>query len=116
MQVHCGQLLIFWLGDKMTISASTLGPTSSTGWGNWTNIRGRFNVALGQTTNTTGTWSGLIKTQRKFTSASTNYYHVEAFSANTQQTGFEPEDEVFYRIGLTSITSATNKMLLRLSQ
>ncbi len=54
-----------------------------------------FNVSI------TGTWTGTIALQRSFDSGVT-WGDVKLYTANEEQKGYEPESNVFYRLGFDS--------------
>lgn len=93
----------------MTISRSTWGASTTTGFGGWTLIRGDFNMSISGTS-----WVGTIVVQRRFATGG-GTLSVDSFTTNTEITGFEPEDEVYYRVGLIP-SHTSGKPIIRLSQ
>lgn len=46
-----------------------------------------------------GTWSGTVTLQRSFDGGE-NWFDVDTFTANTEETIHDPVKEVFYRVGI----------------
>jgi len=86
----------------MTTASAPLSGTlaSATTTGSITINGGAFNLSL------SGTWAGVVVLQRSFNAGST-WLNVQTYSANTEDTGNEPEDNVWYRLNCTTYTSGT---------
>jgi hypothetical protein len=69
---------------------------------------GYFNISI------SGTWVGKITVQRAFDGGST-WFDVATWTANTQEYGFEPEREVYYRAGIKLGEYVSGQADLRLS-
>ncbi len=98
----------------MTVALSTYTGTTdvtgnTSGFGLWQPIIGRYNVSIHGTT-----WTGTIKVERRFSTYGATGLVVDSFTANTEQIGHESEDNVFYRIGMT--TASSGIVNCRLSQ
>jgi len=72
-------------------------------------IVGYFNVSI------SGTWTGTVTCQRSFDSGST-WFDVKDWDSNVQEFGFEPENNVQYRIGVKFNEYTSGPAVLRLSQ
>lgn len=76
----------------MARGSSTASVAAQNTFSDWMEIRGKFNVSV------SGTWAGTMTLQRRFGSSGSTL-DVEAFTANTEKQGDEPEPGVEYRIG-----------------
>jgi hypothetical protein len=90
--------------------AITVTSTAATAWSTWGLIRNRFNVSV----YSTASWDATVYLQRKFGDTGTTM-DVDTFTADVEATGIEPEDDVYYRIGIGS-TYTSGKVHLRVSQ
>ena len=70
---------------------------------------GYFNISI------SGTWEGTVTVQRSFDSGST-WFDVNTWTANTQEYGYEPERDVYYRAGVKTGNFTNGTVVLRLSQ
>jgi len=101
----------------MSIAKTTVGPATTTGWSSWELFRGDFNFSI--FSSSTHAWTGTVTIQRLFSTAGTSTGGSTAmiygrYTGSTQGRYLEPEDGVYYRIGIT--TTATNKVGARLSK
>jgi len=94
----------------MSIESVTVNATAGDVWSNWGLFRNKFNLSI------SGTWSATVTLQRKFGKNSTTYLDVDTFVANTELIAEEPEDEVYYRIGVDSTDWTSGTVVGRLSQ
>lgn len=69
--------------------------------------RGMFNLSL------SGTWVATVDIERSFDGGST-WLIVESYTSNIEDTGDEPQDNVWYRLNCSAYTSGT--VTYRLSQ
>lgn len=72
-------------------------------------IKGGFNLSL------SGTWSATVHVQRSFDTGAT-WVDVDNFTANTEQTGTEPEAYVLYRVGVKTGNYTSGTVKARLSR
>ena len=72
-------------------------------------MTGYFNISL------SGTWVGTVTAQRSFDAGST-WHDVNTWTENTQEYGFEPEREVYYRAGVKPGEYESGTIVIRLSQ
>ena len=72
-------------------------------------IVGYFNVSL------SGTWDATITAQRSFDLGST-WFDVKTWTENVQEYGFEPQRDVYYRIGVKANEYVSGTPAVRLSQ
>ena len=72
-------------------------------------IFGEFNFSL------SGTWVATVFIQRSF-DAGVTWVDVASYTANIQDTGFEPESGVFYRAGIKTGGYTSGTIVVRLSQ
>ena len=72
-------------------------------------IQGYFNISI------SGTWTGTVTAQRSFDLGST-WYDVSVWTGNTEEYGFEPENKVYYRVGIKSGEFVSGTCVVRLSQ
>jgi len=70
---------------------------------------GQFNLSL------SGTWVATVYVQRSFDKGST-WMDVDSFTANTEQVGYEPEGEVYYRFGVKTGGYTSGTVVGRISQ
>lgn len=71
-------------------------------------IHGTFNLSL------SGTWVATVWVQRSYDG--TNWMDVKSFTANTEQTGEEPESGLLYRFGVKTGGFTSGTVVGRLSQ
>ena len=72
-------------------------------------ICGDFNFSL------SGAWSATVHVQRSFDKGGT-WLDVDYFTANTEQTGNEPEESVVYRFGVKTGNYTSGTVVGKLSQ
>jgi hypothetical protein len=98
---------LFRLTQPRAITETSGSKTSPTGGviGDALSIKGTFSF------NTHGTWTGTVKIQRNKDSEGWETYrtYLSTNDRNIQYSGTEEEDDVQYRINVTSITSGTIK-------
>ncbi len=78
-------------------------------WTDNVQMVGYFNISI------TGTWTGTVTCQRSFDAGST-WYDVNSWDENTQEYGFEPERDVWYRAGFKDGDYSQGTATVRLSQ
>ena len=61
-----------------------------------------------------GTWAGTITLQRSFNGS--DWYDVEQYTANSQQVGDDPEENIHYRVGFKTGDYTSGSAVVRLSQ
>lgn len=72
-------------------------------------IVGHFNISI------SGTWTGTVTVQRSFDGGST-WLDVGTWTGNTEEYGFEPERDVWYRAGIKTGEFGSGTAVVRLSQ
>jgi hypothetical protein len=72
-------------------------------------LTGYFNISI------SGTWTGKVTCQRSFDLGST-WLDVATWTENTQEYGFEPEWEVYYRAGVKVGEFGSGSVTVRISQ
>lgn len=72
-------------------------------------ILGEFNFSL------SGTWAGTVTIQRSFDAGAT-WVDVAAYTANIQDSGFEPELNMLFRAGFKAGEYTSGTAVVRLSQ
>lgn len=72
-------------------------------------ILGDFNFSL------SGTWVGTVFIQRSF-DGGTTWLDVTSYTANIQDTGFEPETRALYRAGIKTGGYTSGTAVMRISQ
>ena len=72
-------------------------------------IMGKFNLSI------SGTWAGTATVQRSW-DLGTTWVNVATFTSNVEQVGFEPEENVYYRIGIVTGDYTSGTMKGRLSR
>lgn len=72
-------------------------------------IVGYFNISI------SGTWTGTVTVQRSFDGGST-WLDIATWSENTEEYGFEPERDVWYRAGIKTGEFGSGTAVVRLSQ
>jgi len=70
---------------------------------------GYFNISI------SGTWVGTVTAQRSFDGGST-WLDVATWTVNTEEYGFDPEREVWYRVGVKAAEYVSGSPIVRLSQ
>ena len=71
-------------------------------------IKGDFNVSV------SGTWAGTVTVQRSFDNST--WVDVEAFTANFERIGLEPETTVYYRVGFKTAEYTSGTATVRISR
>ena len=72
-------------------------------------ISGYFNLSI------SGTWAGTVTVQRSW-DLGTSWVDVSTYTANTQKVGFEPEENIQYRVGIKTGGYTSGTAVMRLSQ
>jgi hypothetical protein len=70
-------------------------------------LEGYFNVSI------SGTWSATVTVQRSINNST--WVDVEAFTANTEKVGFEPEI-MWYRVGVKTGAFTSGTVVVRLGR
>lgn len=92
------------------VQTITVTSTAASAWSTWGLIRNRFNISI----SSTAAWAATVYLQRKFGDTGIAM-DVDTFTADEELEGLEPEDDVYYRIGIGS-TYTSGKVHLRVSQ
>lgn len=76
---------------------------------------GQIVLSKGFNLSVSGTWAGTITVQRSFDDGVT-FVDVEAFTANTERVGDEPELNIVYRAGFKTGEYTSGTAVVRLSR
>ena len=92
---------------KTTVRTASL--TAENTYSGPVELRGLFNFSL------SGTWVATVHLQRSF-DVGASWLDVDSFTGNVETFGTEPEDAVYYRLGVKTGNFTSGKIAGRLSQ
>ena len=105
--------------ESLLYTAQTLTISSDPGADSFTagvKRKGVFNVSI------TGTWSGTVRLQRSFdrvdvaSDALATWRDITTYTANTEDMAYEPEGDVYYRIGMANGDYSSGAPTMRLGK